>query len=189
MSAMSGYFVGRVFNMSKGTWNDSSFDSLNSFTKAALKHQGSEHHIMSVIYILKHLVNVQLDKQRKQEISIHNEKVRRNRDILKRLTDCVFFLGQQELSFRGQDESGDSLNRGNYLKLLMLLAEHDADLWQPQFAGTSGKMQGDLINAVGEVLNDHIKEEIKQTKFVVVMIDEMTDLSNSAAFKCPQVRD
>ncbi len=59
------------------------------------------------------------------------------------------FLGQQESSFRGQDESRDSLNWGNYLKLLMLLAEHDADLWQPQIAGTSGKIQSDLINAVG----------------------------------------
>jgi len=46
--------------------------------------------------------------------------------------------------------------------------------------GTSGKIQNDLINAVAEVLNDSIKKEITNTKFVAVMVNETTDCSNSA---------
>jgi len=46
--------------------------------------------------------------------------------------------------------------------------------------GTSGKIQNDLINAVAEVLNDSIKKEITDTKFVAVMVNETTDCSNSA---------
>ena len=176
-----------LFNTSKRTWNDSGFDSLNSFTKAALKHQRSKLHMMSVVHLKTFgecRVDLQLDEQRKREISVHNETVRKNRDILKRLIDCVIFLGQQ-LSFRGHNESRDSLNRGNYLELLTLLAEHDADLRHhlataTVFTGTSGKIKNYLINAVAEMLNDQIKEEIKKTKFVAVMVDETTDFSNTA---------
>lgn len=46
--------------------------------------------------------------------------------------------------------------------------------------GTSGRIQNDLINAVAEVLNDAIKTEISQARFVAIMVDETSDLSNSA---------
>lgn len=87
--------------------------------------------------------------------------------------------------FRGHDEGKESLNRGNYLELLSLLSEYDADLRHhlataTVFTGTSGKIQNDLINAVAEVLNDAIKKEINNTKFVAVMVDETTDFSNTA---------
>lgn len=45
--------------------------------------------------------------------------------------------------------------------------------------GTSGKIQNDLINSVVEVLNDGIKKEINNTRFVAVMVDETTDFSNT----------
>lgn len=130
-------------------------------------------------------MDLQLDDQRRRETSLHNERVKKNRDILKRLIDCVIFLGQQELSLRGHDEGKKSLNRGNYLELLSLLSEYDADLRNhlataTVFMGTSGKILNDLINAVAEVLNDAIKKEINNTKFVAVMMDETTDFSNTA---------
>ncbi len=89
------------------------------------------------------------------------------------------------MSFRGHDEGKESLNRGNYLELLSLLSEYDADLRHhlataTVFMGTLGKIQNDLINSVAEVLNDAINKEINNTKFVAVMVDENTDFSNSA---------
>lgn len=51
--------------------------------------------------------------------------------------------------------------------------------------GTSGKIQNDLINSVVEVLNDAIKKEINNTKFVAVMVDETTDFSNTAVICTP----
>ncbi len=177
-----------LFNTSEGTWNSTGFKSLNSFTKAAIKHQASVRHLTAVVHLMtfgESRVDLQLDDQWRRDTSLHNEKVKKNRDILKRLIDCVIFLGQQELSFRGHDERKVSLNRGNYLELLSLLSEYDADLRHhlataTVFTGTSGKIQNDLINSVAEVLNDAIKKEINNTKFIAVMVDETTDFSNSA---------
>lgn len=42
---------------------------------------------------------------------LHNKKVKKNREISKRLIDCVIFWGKQELSFRGHNESAGSKNQ------------------------------------------------------------------------------
>lgn len=73
-------------------------------------------------------VDLQLSKQVHREMEHHNKKVKRNREILKRLIDCVIFLGKQEFSFQGHDESAGSKNRGNYVELLSLIAERNMDL-------------------------------------------------------------
>ena len=48
-------------------------------------------------------VDLQLNEQARRATELHNEKVKKNREILKRLIDCVMFLGKQELSFRGHN--------------------------------------------------------------------------------------
>ena len=115
-------------------------------------------------------MDTQLNEQVRREIELHNEMVKKNREILKRLIDCVMFLGKQELSFRGHDESTQSSNRGNYMELLSFLAEHDTDLHyhlstNRVFTGTSGKIQNDLIYAIAEVMGEEIKMEIKKSTF------------------------
>lgn len=66
-------------------------------------------------------MDLQLSEQVRRETEYHNEKLKKNREILKRQT--VIFLGKQELSFRGHDESAGSKNRGKYVELLSLIAE------------------------------------------------------------------
>ena len=95
-------------------------------------------------------VDLQLDEQHRNHTTAHNNKVRQNREILKRLINVVTFLGKQELAFRGHDESKDSGNKGNYLELLEFLAEYDSPLRShldsaTVFIGTSNKIQNDLI--------------------------------------------
>lgn len=130
-------------------------------------------------------MDLQLNDQARRETELHNERVKKNREILKRLMDCVMFLGKQELSFRGHDESHQSLNRGNYVELLSFLAEHDTDLHyhlstNRVFTRTSGKIQNDLIYAIAEVMGEEIKMEIKRAPFVALMVDETTDVGNMA---------
>lgn len=82
-----------VFNTSEGTWNSAGFNSLNSFIKAAIKHQASERHLTAVVHLKtfgESRVDLRLDDQRR-ETSLHNERVKKNRDVLKHLIDCVFF--------------------------------------------------------------------------------------------------
>ncbi|KAJ3585080.1 hypothetical protein NHX12_013802 [Muraenolepis orangiensis] len=126
-----------------------------------------------------------LDEQGRRDAIVHNEKVKRNRDILRRLIHCVVFLGKQELPFRGHDEGRGSTNRGNYLELLSFLAEYDLDLHHhlttsSVFSGTSAHIQNDLICAVADVMGETIKEELRTTPFVALMLDETSDFGNTA---------
>ncbi|KAG2456882.1 ZMYM1 protein, partial [Polypterus senegalus] len=110
-------------------------------------------------------VDLQLNEQVRREMELHNEKVKKNREILKRLIDCVIFLGKQELSFRGHDESAGSNNRGNYVEILSLIVESITDLHyhlstNKVFSGTSGKIQNDLITAIAEVMGKEIRSDI-----------------------------
>ena len=85
---------------------------------SALRHQDSAAHLQTTV-ILKTFgdtrVDLQLDEHCCNHTTAHNNKVRQNREILKRLINVVTFLGKQELAFRGHDESKDS---ENYLELL-----------------------------------------------------------------------
>ena len=130
-------------------------------------------------------VDLHLDEQRRNHTSAHNNKVRQNREILKRLIDVVTFLGKQELAFRGHDESKDSENKGNYLELLEFLAGYDSPLRchldsATVFIGTSSQIQNDLIQSVAHVMTEAMREEVRNTPFVSVMVDETTDVSNTA---------
>jgi hypothetical protein len=42
--------------------------------------------------------------------------------------DCVCFLQQQGLAFRGHDESKGSSNQENFLELLRFLAKHNEEI-------------------------------------------------------------
>ena len=106
-----------------GVWSHTGFANLSCLTKAAGRHQSTAGHLQATTR-----VDLQLNEQVRRETELHNEKVKKNREILKRLIDCVIFLGKQELSFRGHDESAGSANRGNYLELLSFLAENNTDL-------------------------------------------------------------
>lgn len=73
-----------LFNTSEGTWNSMGLNSLNSFTKAAIKHQASESHLTAVIHLKtfgESRVDLQLDDHWRRETSLHNERVKKNQDV------------------------------------------------------------------------------------------------------------
>ncbi|KAI5637529.1 zinc finger MYM-type protein 1-like [Phthorimaea operculella] len=175
-----------LFSTSSSVWNDTGYVDLNNFPNAAKKHEQTEKHLESCIKFYtfgKNRIETSLNHQLKLDIEKHNGKVDRNRNIFQRLVDIVCFLGKQELAFRGHDESSTSLNRGNYLELVNLLAKYDGVLEThlenatSSFTGLSNRTQNDLISSVASVMNDTIKREIKATDFVAVMVDETPDVS------------
>lgn len=71
------------------------------------------------------------DKQYIQNI-VHKKSIDDRISYCIRLTtsvDCIRFLLQQGLAFRGHDESNDSSNQGNFLELLTFLADHNEEDW------------------------------------------------------------
>ncbi|KAL5567045.1 hypothetical protein UlMin_030209 [Ulmus minor] len=84
-------------------------------------------------------------KQAKQEYRIR----------LKASVDCVRFLLQQGLAFRGHDESDNSLNQGNFLELLQFASSLNDDIRDVTLNNapenmklTSPDIQKDIVNAV-----------------------------------------
>lgn len=50
----------------------------------------------------------------------------RNREILSHLTAITLYLTRQGMSFRGDDETSSSQNRGNFLELVELFSKYDS---------------------------------------------------------------
>ena len=108
--------------------------------------------------------------------------------MLKILIEAVLFLGKQELSFRAHYESDTSLNRGNYRELLECFAKFDSVFERRLhgklanekrgnvgvFTGVSADTQNDLIECIDSVIQDQIDEEIYQSTFFCIRVDETT---------------
>ncbi|KAL4122333.1 hypothetical protein QTP88_014683 [Uroleucon formosanum] len=112
----------------------------------------------------------------------HNEQVGINRRLIARMIHVVCFFGKQELAFCGHRENNESLNKGNYLELLELLAQEEQLLKEHLlssaiFKGTSKMIQNDLIECVTSVLNSKIFNEIQRVNYVSIQADETTDVS------------
>lgn len=155
---------------------------------AADKHSHSATHIAShkawKTFGFTKTLDAAFSQQHKIEIKLHNEKVSKNRDILRVLTNAVIFLGKQELAFRGHNEAlNHEGNRGNYLELLDYTAKFDSVFERhlkegtAGFRGTSKTIQNDLICAVDEIIGEEIESEINNSLFCSVQCDETTDVS------------
>jgi len=115
-----------------------------------------------------------LNEQRRLNISVHNAKVRENREILKDLISVNCFLAKQQLAFCSNDESSISSNRGNCVELLHTLAAKDERLARhletsTVFSGSSNIIQNDLIAAIVDVVGYVIKE-IMVMVMVMIMV-------------------
>jgi hypothetical protein len=126
-------------------------------------------------------IELQLDTAQALQVSEHNKRVKENRQILKDLVDATCFLARQELPFRGNDESRDSVNRGNFIELVNLIAQYDLRLANhleksSVFSGLSNHIQNDLIECIASVLMESIKSELQEAPFASIQVDETTDI-------------
>ena len=95
-----------------------------------------------------------------------------------------WFLAKQQLPFRSDDESSNSSNRGNYVKLSHTLAAKVERLplhleTSTVFYDFSNIIQNDLIEAIGDVIRYDAKE-ISAAPFAAAEVDESTDVKNKA---------
>jgi hypothetical protein len=94
----------------------------------------------------KFRIDCQLDNQKRLTILQHNENVKENREIMKRLIDIICHLGKWQLAIHGHDESVDSIDQGNYVELFHLLRKYDHKLnvhleKSTVFTGLSNRVQ------------------------------------------------
>ena len=169
-------------------WSRTGITTIKNFEAKAVKHGGTKTHIKNaeMFHMLgRNRIDHCLLETSRLEAARHNENVTRNRRIVGRLVDVVCHLGRQEQAFRGHREDQESLNRGNYLETLNLLAIEEAFMkdhleTSSVFKGTSPEIQNDLIQSVSDAIREKIVEELSQSEFVAIQADETTDVSVKA---------
>lgn len=150
-------------------WNSFGFSDLNNMYKSVKKHVNTKGHLIG---ILKEKTigeaRMKLNPDNQINYKLHNELVSNNRNILKRLIDVVCLIGTHELT-----------NRTNYIGLIELVAKYDETLkihlkdttaFRSAFA-TSNEAQDNLMKSIADVVLDSIKLEIKEAKFVSIIMD------------------
>nr|CAI5855198.1 unnamed protein product [Callosobruchus analis] len=166
-------------------WGKTDYNNLQNLSRAIERHEKSQEHISSSIkfelFGKQNIANV-VDTARKRDIENFNEKVRENREILKRLIDAVVYLSKEECSFRGHDETSESDNKGNFKELIDFLKTYDQKLERflseaTVFVGTSKSIQNDLSESISSVVKHKIQEELRSTAFFSWQIDETTDIA------------
>ena len=102
--------------------------SIKIFLRKSEKHAISQKHLTNQekFHLLgKVRIEHAISEGRRLATVKHNEQVGINRRLLARMIHVVCFLGKQELAFRGHRKNNESLNKGNYLELLELLAQEE----------------------------------------------------------------
>ena len=112
--------------------------------------------------------------------SNHQRDKQQNSTILMKVLCSIRFLARQGMALRGDGSEED----GNYLQLLQLLSSRDplvaGWLQKKRYRYTSHKIQEDFLDLMGKEILRNISSHLQQCKFVILMIDETTDVSNSS---------
>ncbi len=168
-----------------GVWCTSGVRDLNHLTVYIKRHLKTVSHCNAIIdyeKLGKNDVLETMSKNRAIEINEHNQKVKCTRIAIGCIVKCIMFLGKQGLAFRGHDDSEQSFNKGNFKEIINFirtenkyLDDHLKNSLTEQY--TSPLIQNEFINLIYTNLLNMVKEEIKKTDFVSLILDETTDLS------------
>jgi len=187
-----------LMSQTKSIWNTVGYCDFKNLSRSMKIHESSKEHIhnylglknlenncltvVDVIYGHGNLVDNFFKKN-------YNEHVRLNRLFIEHLIDLVLFMGKQELSFDENDESSNSLNKGNFKELFDMhiircsqeIQNHYKTI-KNTFPGSSKSVQNDLISCISEFLINHIKREIRQCTFYSIQIDNITNISQKTQY-------
>ncbi|XP_025692337.1 uncharacterized protein [Arachis hypogaea] len=112
-----------------------------------------------------------------------DETIANNRLRLKTSINATRWLAFQACAFRGDDESPGSLNRGNFIELIKLLASCNQNVHNVVLENALGNaqyispsVQKDILHIFARKVRATIREEIGDSKFCII-IDEARDES------------
>ncbi|CAL8162116.1 unnamed protein product [Prunus armeniaca] len=112
-----------------------------------------------------------------------SQQIADNRLRLKATIEAVRWLAFQGCSFRGHDEKKNSINRGNFLQMLEILAAYNEkvagvilDKAPKNASYTSPQIQKEILHVFSTKVKKAICEEIGESKFCII-VDEARDES------------
>jgi len=121
-----------------------------------------------------------------------NRQIAENRQVVKIIIDAIIYTARQNIALRGHDESRKSLNKGNFLELVDLLANYHAPLQihldkinaksHNRLTFMSNVTQNTILDILKEQIRSSIINEIKMSKMFSIIIDTTTDVANLEQF-------
>jgi hypothetical protein len=113
----------------------------------------------------------------------HRRLVMENRRYLQTLARVLFLTATQGIAQRGHNEGEESLNRGNFLEILSLIAEYNEEIRkkiesQPRNAKyTSPEVQNEIIQIGANLVLEQISTELQKSLCFAIMVDESKDIT------------
>ncbi|XP_068739132.1 zinc finger MYM-type protein 1-like [Montipora capricornis] len=120
----------------------------------------------------------------------HRNYVKRNREFLRVIIECLFYTAQQNIAQRGHEEDRSNLgqrsdvNRGNFLELLHLrskdipwLEEKLNTQLQDHAQWTSPTIQNELLQIFPDLIIELICKDVRESRWYGIIIDETSDIS------------
>lgn len=106
-----------------------------------------------------------------------------NRHYIKAVVETLKLTATQCIAQRGDNETTDSNNRGNFLEILTLIGKFDQIVGNriesgPQNAKYTHKdIQNELIDIISSMIREEICEEVRKAEVFCLMVDETKDVS------------
>ena len=123
-----------------------------------------------------------------QLLTVNQERIERNRQVVKSICKCVILCGKQAFPLRGNrdDSTAQTGNRGNFQALLDFRVESGDKVLGDYFNKCpsnaryrSKTIQNEIIDICGKYIQKNLTDEIRQTGGIfAVLADEATDISN-----------
>ena len=110
-------------------------------------------------------------------------QIENNRHYLRNVAEVLLVCGRQDLALRGHNESPSSSNRGNFLEILNLVANHDGIIEERIKRGprnatyTSSGIQNTILAILGDIVRTRVCNDVKEAKMFSLLVDETKDLS------------
>ncbi|XP_069675925.1 52 kDa repressor of the inhibitor of the protein kinase-like [Periplaneta americana] len=128
-------------------------------------------------------------------VQLNNEvlrTVRENRMKLVPIVKTIILCGRQNIPLRGHRDDGaidlesENQNEGNFRELLKYRVDAGDQILHSHLKNasknsslTSKTTQNDLINCCGTIIEKKIVEEVNQSKYFSILVDETTDNSSN----------
>ena len=115
--------------------------------------------------------------------SARSTTLSQNRHYVKTIAEILLLCSKQEIALRGHRESNDSMNRGNFLEILHLVAQHDADVKHRLENGpnnamyTSPEIQNSILHIMAGIIQQKICSAVKKAGVYSILADETKDCS------------
>ena len=102
---------------------------------------------------------------------------------IKTVAEVILLCAQQDIGLRGHRESQSSLNRGNFLEILSLVASQDTTVQERLLCGprnavyTSPDIQNSLLNVMANMVRKKICNAVREAGVFSLLADESKDCS------------